>query len=45
MVLVCGFAALGVNPGGPVFRGADMYTSILSAVTEVALFMIVQQAE
>jgi hypothetical protein len=43
--LVCGLAALGVNPSGRGFRGADTYPSILSAVIKVAHFMIVQQAE
>jgi len=45
MALVCGLAALGVNPSGRGFRGADTYPSILSAVIKVAHFMIVQQAE
>jgi superfamily II DNA helicase RecQ len=45
MALVCGLAALGVNPSGQGFRGADTYPSILSAVIKVAHFMIVQQAE
>jgi hypothetical protein len=41
MALVCGLAALGVNPSGRGFRGADTYPSILSAVIKVAHFMIV----
>ena len=41
MALVCGLAALGVNPSGQGFRGADTYPSILSAVIKVAHFMIV----
>jgi hypothetical protein len=45
MALVCGLAALGINPSGRGFRGADTYPSILSAVIKVAHFMIVQQAE
>ncbi|KAM0700964.1 hypothetical protein Q7P35_011323 [Cladosporium inversicolor] len=45
MALVCGLAALGVNPSGRGFRGADTYPSMLSAVIKVAHFMIVQQAE
>ena len=45
MALVCGLAALGVNPSSRGFRGADTYPSILSAVIKVAYFMIVQQAE
>jgi hypothetical protein len=45
IALVCGLAALGVNPSGRGFRGADTYPSILSAVIKVAHFMVVQQAE
>ena len=45
MALVCGLVALGVNPSGRGFRGADTYPSILSAVIKVAHFMIVQQAK
>jgi hypothetical protein len=41
MALVCRLAALGVNPSGRGFRGADTYLSILSAVIKVAHFMIV----
>jgi hypothetical protein len=41
MALVCGLAALGINPSGRGFRGADTYPSILSAVIKVAYFMIV----
>jgi hypothetical protein len=41
IALVCGLAALGVNPNGQGFRGADTYPSILSAVIKVAHFMIV----
>jgi len=42
MALVYGLAALGVNPSGRGFRGADTYPSMLSAVIKVAYFMIVQ---
>lgn len=42
IALICGLAALGVNPSGRGFRGADTYLSILSVVIKVAYFMIVQ---